>query len=396
MTYTAPDHYSYNFKFDIKKLPAQQKDRVPTRLAIWGLMFGFMFFAIGFVEILMYFLSPEVTSYEFKLPQGATQYKNMMLIRYSFDTFILLLGGVIMVLSVMMLLRYKKIFFDGEKIKIVHRLLKGDKYTEIEDLYNYLGVLLKAEHYNFGLINRNRYIIELYHKDKNKRVPLYISTSGRNIREIWEYYAEKLKMPALFITDSGLVSRHHGELNKTLKDMAKKWQLKESYATEDDIPNSIKCRVKNNKVIVKKRYFFFDAYSVLQMLGIALLAGAVGVLMYFYEAIVLQIGIWWFCSMLSILMVIIIFSLLGLFSKDVLIVTKHDIILGHNVLFLRIDAEFLSKQQIESVDVGYNPTTDRYYLSVISHNKSFVFGKNMPVDDLRWVQGYIIREIVKQ
>ena len=71
-------------------------------------------------------------------------------------------------------------------------------------------------------------------------------------------------------------------------------------------------------------------------------------------------------------------------------------ILGHNIIFLRMYAEFLPKNQIEAVDVGHNPTTDRYYLSVISHDRSMVFGKNMPVSDLQWVRGYIIREIVRQ
>ena len=91
-----------------------------------------------------------------------------------------------------------------------------------------------------------------------------------------------------------------------------------------------------------------------------------------------------------------IFTILSLFSKDVLIVTPSDIILGHNIMFLRVDAEFLPKDKIEAVDVGHNPITDRYYLSVVSHDRSMVFGKNMPVDDLRWVRGYIIREIVRR
>jgi hypothetical protein len=60
-----------------------------------------------------------------------------------------------------------------------------------------------------------------------------------------------------------------------------------------------------------------------------------------------------------------------------------------------MNSDYLSKDDIVSVDIGHNPLTDRYYLSVITNNRSFVFGKNMPIEDLRWVRGFIIREVIK-
>ena len=397
MTYTAPDHYSYKFKFDIEKLPASQKDRIPCRLAVWGMFFGLVFTALGLFEAVSYFFEPADVSYNFNLPE---QGKNVDVapLRYSFDAFVFLFGIVIILLSAAVMMRYKKIFFDGDKIKIIHKPLFGEKQVEVEDLYNYLGVLYKVEYYQLGLINRNRYVIELYHADKNKRVPLYISTSGKNIRKIWEYYASKLKMPALFLTDKGLISRNHTELNKTLKEMAKKWQLKALYQNQNEqaVPDSVKCRVKNNKVIVKEKYLFLDAYSLLACLGTLFVGGIAAVLLYFHQMVLPFLGVWWFSGILAFCTAVILFAIVSIFSKDVLIVTNRDIILGHNIMFLRMDAEFLPKNQIEAVDVGHNPTTDRYYLSVISHNGNMIFGKNMPVEDLRWVRGYIIREIVKQ
>lgn len=395
MTYTAPDHYSYKFKFDIEKLPASQKDRIPCKLAVWGILFGLVFTALGLFEAAAYFFEPADTDYSFNLPEQGGNV-DVGPLRYSFDIFVFLFGLIIIALSVMGMLRYKKIFFDGSKIKIIHKPLFGEKQIETEDLYNYLGVLFKVEYYQLGLINRNRYIIELYHADKNKRIPLYISTSGRNIRKIWEYYAAKLKMPALFLTDKGLVSRNHKELKKTLKEMAKKWQLKALYQDEQAAPESVKCKVKNNKVIVKEKHLFFDAYSLLACLGVIFIGAAAAALIYFHSILLPFMGIWWYSIVLALCAAIVLFSVISIFSKDVLIVTNRDIILGHNIMFLRMDAEFLPKNQIEAVDVGHNPTTDRYYLSVISHDRSMVFGKNMPVDDLRWVRGYIIREIVRQ
>ena len=83
------------------------------------------------------------------------------------------------------------------------------------------------------------------------------------------------------------------------------------------------------------------------------------------------------------------------FSKDVLIITREGVVLGHNWLFLRMDVEYLAKDNIAAVDIGHNPTTDRYYLTIIADERSIIFGKNMPLDDLRWVRGLVIKEVTE-
>lgn len=395
MVYTAPEHYSYKFKFNIEKLPAVQKDRIPARLACWGMVCGLLFILLGGFELTTYFFEPVQNEYEFKLPDSSFPATDVIKLRYVFAAIMLFLGILVETLAVMSLFRYKKIFFDGERIKIIHRPLFGEKRVETENLYNYLGVLLKVEYYQLGLINRNRYIIELFHRDKNKRVPLYISTSGRNVRKIWEYYAEKLRMPALFMTDKGLVSRHYTELNRTLKGMAKKWQLKSLLQSDENMPDSVKCIRKNNKTVLKERRLFFDVYSVLAFLGVVILGSLMAYAVLNAQIVLKHTGILWFSAALALCLALITVSLIIIFSKDVLVATKQDIVLGHNILFLRMNAAFLPKDEIEAVDIGHNPVTDRFYLSIITHERNMVFGKNMPVADLRWVRGFIIREIVK-
>lgn len=394
MGFVAPDHYSYKFKFDIEKLPALYTDKVSAKISICGIFSGLLFVALGLFELISYFMDLSEENYNFSTMSQVSA-KDIFWFRYSFDSFILLFGVLIVFLSVSALLRRKTIFFDGDNIRITHKPLFGGEKVETESLYKYLGVLLKVEYYQFGLINRNRYIIELYHKEKNKRVPLYISTSGDNVRQIWEYYSEKLKMPALFMTDHGLVSRNHNELDKTLKVMSKRWQLDAVYDEEKNAPASLKYKVKSDRVILKEKRLFFDVYTILSLLGILIL----GALMVYaginYQVVLQYIGFGWFVGALVIGILIIIFSLISIFCKDVLIINKHDLILGHNLTFLRMDIEFMPKDEIESIDIGHNPITDRYYLSVISHNKSMIFGKNMPIDDLRWIRGCLIREIVK-
>ena len=394
MGFVAPNHYSYKFKFDIEKLPAIYTDKVSAKISVCGIFSGLLFVALGLFELVSYFMNLSDENYDFSMPSLMTE-KEVFWFRYSFDGFILLFGLIIVFLSVAALLRRKTIFFDGDNIRITHKPLFGEEKVETESLYKYLGVLLKVEYYQFGLINRNRYIIELYHKEKNKRVPLYISTSGENIREIWEYYSEKLRMPALFMTDHGLVSRNHNELDKTLKVMSKRWQLDAVYDEEKNAPASLKYRVKPDRVILKEKRLFFDVYTIISLLGILILGSLMVYAGMNYQVILQYIGFGWFVGALGIGLLVIIFSLISIFCKDVLIINKHDLILGHNLTFLRMDIEFMPKEEIESIDIGHNPLTDRYYLSVISHNKSMIFGKNMPIEDLRWIRGCLIREIVK-
>lgn len=394
MEFVAPDHYSYKFKFDIEKLPAVYTDKVATKLSVCGIFSGMLFITLGLFELVSYIMNLSDESYDFKMP-AQMSVQEVFWFRYGFDAFILLFGIIIVFLSLAALVRRKIIFFDGDNVMITHKPLFGDKKVETEALYNYLGVLFKVEYYQFGLINRNRYIIELYHREKNKRVPLYISTSGQNVRQIWEYYSKKLQMPALFRTDHGLVSRHQDKLDKTLKDMSKRWQLDFMYDEEKNAPASLKYRVKPDRVILKEKRLFFDVYTVLSLLGVMILAALITYAGINYQVVLEHIGFYWLAGALGSGAILVLLALVSIFCKDVLIINKHDLILGHNLTGLRMDIEFMPKDEIESVDIGHNPITDRYYLSIISHDKSMIFGKNMPLEDLRWIRGCLIREIVK-
>lgn len=394
MSFTAPDHFSYNFKLDIDKTPSCQTDKFSLHLAIWGLIGGTLFILLGAYEILGYFLQFGDQSYNFKLPPEMSL-QQLKILRYSFDAFILCLGLIIVILSIVSIKRRKIVYFDGKKVKIEHKRAFGPSVTYEEPLLNYGGVLLRIEYYQIGLITRNRYIIELYHTDPNKCVPLFISTSGKNIRTIWEKCAKTLKMPALFITDHGFVSKHFDELNKTLKEMAKRWQLDTLYDETENIPHSIRYRSKNNRTVFKERRAFFDIYAILTF-ALALALGALCAWsIHNYELLKNFIGIVGFSALLSISAGLILGILVNLFSKDVLVIKPDDIILGHNFAMIRANLQSIPKEDVESVDIGHNPISGRYYLSIIAHRDSIVFGKNMPLDDLRRIRGSIIREIVK-
>lgn len=393
MTYSAPDHYSYDFKFDVERLPATIKDRLPNRLSVLGIIFGFLLFALGCLEFASYFFGESASSFDFELPQQDIA-ETLKYQRLSFDGLICALGLAVLTISILALYRYKEIFFDGENIKIIHKLPFKKEHTETEYLYNYLGILLKVEYFQLGLINRNRYIIELYHKDKNKRIPLYMSTSAKDVRKIWEYYSARMHLPALFMTDHGLISRNQNELKKTLRDMAKKWKTDSLYHDEP-APKSLSVTSKENKVIVSENRLFFDVYSILAMLGTLGLCIMCFYAIINFEIITQYIGVLGFSLSMALALAIIVFALIAISSKDVLVMNADEIMLGHSVPLMHIDSELIAKSKIQAVDIGYNPTTERYYLTVISPDKTIIFGKNMPIEDLRWIRSFVIREIVK-
>jgi len=177
--------------------------------------------------------------------------------------------------------------------------------------------------------------------------------------------------------------------------MSKRWHLNALYREEDHVPPSLQYKSKKDKVVIKERRLYFDVYTVLAILSLIILSAAFAGMLYYAPQITSYIGAVGLITLLLFCLIVCLIILFKVFSKDVLIITKKEVVLGHNVSFLRTDSVFLPKEDIESADIGHNPITDRYYLSIISHDNNIVFGKNLPINDLRWIRGCVIREIVK-
>ena len=111
----------------------------------------------------------------------------------------------------------------------------------------------RIEFFQFGFLNKNKYIIELYHKNKNKIAPLYISTSDKKIRKMWEYYAKGLNLPALIMTDEGMVTRKVEDLDKSLRDLAQDGLIESKYDDRTPLPPSLALVRKRDKTVIKSR-----------------------------------------------------------------------------------------------------------------------------------------------
>ncbi len=392
MAETAPNHYSHSFALNLEKLPTKKSDRIALRILYPGIIFGLILVFLGVFELFNGF-NHSKTDFDFMPESEDVIYQPFMSPTF-FDIVIILIGLGIVLSLVFSYIRYKKIFFDGQKIQIIYRPVWGAKKAIKESIDNYEGVRFRIEFFQFGFMNKNKYIIELYHKNPQKTAPLYISTKSKNIRKIWEYYAQKLNKPTIILTDEGMVKRDVCDLNKSIKEMIKEGKFVNNYNDRDPLPPSIAYVRKRDKTVIKARKIFWDAYNllfglVLLVFGAILLCAA-----YNHEQAVEHFSSNVVFGLYGIGILVITASIFVLFRKDKIVVKKDKIVIVHKfMLFSRKKTE-IKKKDIEAVDVTINPATGRYYLSIISDERTAVFGKKIPIEDLRWVKKFLINEVV--
>lgn len=393
MNCNAPEHFSHSYELKIDHLPTQKSDRIALSILYPGLLFGFALIVLGLYELFNGFKSTK-TLLDDVLPKADASYAPLINPTF-FDAVIILIGLGVVISLVFSYIRYKKIFFDGKNVTIIHRPVFGIKKSYKDDIKNYEGVRFRIEFFQFGFINKNKYIIELFHKNSYKTAPLYISTSDKNIRKIWEYYARKLNMPTIIMTDEGMVTRDIEDLNKSIKQMAKKWDLENKFDDRAPLPPSIAYVRKADKTVIKTRKIIWDAYNIIAWfcIGVLSLSFTLAIITYIKQETSQQ-NPWLLVGYIT--GIVFIFGLIyTLFRKDKIVIKKEKIIIVHKFMLFSRKKDEISKNAIEAIDVTFNPATERYFVAITSDAKTLIFGKKLPIEDLRWVKKFLINEIIK-
>ena len=251
MKFNAPDHFSHSFELKLDTLPTKKSDRIALSILYPGLFFGAILVLLGVYELFNGFKHGS-SAFDDISPDATVAFEPLIS-PWLFDSVIIVIGLGIIFSLILSYIRYKKIFFDGKTVEVVHRPAFGDKKGFKDKLENYEGVRFRIEFFQFGFLNKNKYIIELYHKNHNKIVPLYISTSDKNIRRIWEYYARQLKLPALIMTDEGMAVRKVEDLDKSLRELAAQGLVENHYNSRAPLPPSLALVRKRDKTVIKTR-----------------------------------------------------------------------------------------------------------------------------------------------
>ncbi|MBR2273557.1 MAG: hypothetical protein IJ864_01820 [Alphaproteobacteria bacterium] len=376
-----PDHFSTKLRFNLNKLPAVVTDRSSVLWGLLGFFSGILMLWLGIFELLSFLHTPQ---------QDTTQ--SFLLLEF-FAFIVILISLILISYSGFSFFRYKKFYFDGKEFQMIYRPSIGVKHKFCEPLENYIGVRLRILFVQSGLFNKNRYIIDLYHPDRDKIIPLYISTHAKNIRKIWESYARMFRLPALSIGDRGLVQRDYRDLDKSIKTLAEEGKLPFIAGGNFPAPESLIITEQANKTIIRSRGFYWDAFSATFLFLIftalfCLLAGAVyfvilGAVMPFY---------YWLLG--GLLFVCLLYFAVRLFSHYTIIINKLNLQIIEQAVGMIIHKGDISVQQIENVELSFNPTSGRYSLAVISDNSVLSFGSRLPVADLLWLKDFVIRKLI--
>ncbi len=392
MSYTVPSHFSHKLEFKFNRLPAKISDRTRWQFMLPGLVFGTLLFALGLYEMLSGFKYTNANVAEIVPLTDLSQYEPFIS-PVVFDAIFMIVGLGMMLAAVCSYIRYRKFIFDGKTMIIGNRPVFGKKRIVQENIKNYLGVRFRIELFQNGLINCNRYIIELYHKNPERIVPLYISTSPKDVRRLWKEYARYFELPALINTDEGLIARDLKNLDKSVKEMARLGYVTDDYDSYADLPASLKYVRKKDKIVLKRQNIW-DIYNVLA-------CGAILIVMMVLAAATSQLkgglpaNLYTFCFLYGIAILLFVTTILILFRKEKLVLKKDKLVHTHKYMIYSTKHNEIYKDDIEAIDVTQNPATGRYFVSVISDDRTITFGAKLPIDDLRWIKKFLIHEVIK-
>ena len=386
MSNIEPCHYSHNFILKTNREPAHATDRFSRPILILSFFSGLLFALLGGICLLN--ISPE------NLTNSNTQLFTNVLASSAFvapESLGLLSLCIALGIFYAVFIRFfchKDITFTGDKFIVTDYRFGHAPHSFEEPLYNYLGVRLRVEFYQFGILTKNKFIIELLHKDPEKTIPLYISMRSRSIRRRWKEYAQFFRMPALKISDKGMVSYNAKNLERSYKLNAKEWHLPKNFFAGWEKPSYIILRTRQSgEKMIKIR-------NALATLAIILLGSLAVYALMMKDIVLAHIPFYIFATCLCAVAAIIIYSALTLFSSDIIILAKNKIILFKKTLFVRTCRGIIHIPDVKGVDINYVANLDRYCLAVVSNQETLIFGQKMPVKDLRWLRALLINEFV--
>jgi hypothetical protein len=388
-----PLYYSNNLSLTLNNGQGYCTDKANVLSSLPALCVGFLLISLGILEwldLLKINNAPAINDITQSIIHSYTPVFSV----YFFDFCFILLGILIVTTNLLNFFQYNKYLFKKGNITIIHRRLFSGKKVIIEDKKNYKAVRFRIEFTQSGLVTKNRYIIELYHKDINKIIPLYISTNNANIHRKWKEFVKLFKLPAIICTDKGMKIIENKDLGKSIISLHKSNVIKDDFDTYEKLPKTLVFVRKKDKIVIKVKKIIWDAYSMFLCAGgiIASIILIATVCVYFSNTSEIY-GLKW----LSVLLFFVILLILQLlFKKDKLVIKRKKIIHVHKYMLFSTKHSQIMKKDIEAVEVIENPVTENWILSIISDDSNIAFGPKIKPADLHWLKRFLIHEIIKQ
>ncbi|MBP5399914.1 MAG: hypothetical protein J6Y53_05855 [Alphaproteobacteria bacterium] len=386
-----PKYMSHNYKLDLENFPAKANDRLSLKVVISAVVVGLLMVLIGVLEMNnKLYMEQSADSLFFTV--DSLPFLSNIFVDYAF----IIVGASIVLWSLISYIRYKKIYFNGRSFDVSFKGIFGETEMFDELLRNFRGVRMRVEFCQFGILTKNKYIIELEHIDAGKTIPLYISTDNSGIYDIWRYYAKRLDKPTIVDSDEGLKVVEPKDLNKTLRDYIMSAGFSPSYVILPPQPRIIKYYQKKEKIVLSVKKAFWDMYNTIAFVWWLAFSIFYAIALYNYDKISAMANSQWKLNTGLVLLGLLLFiSMLWLFKREKIVIKDGRIILIYNFFFISRKNEDVSIEQLKDIEVLHNPLSSRFYLALISQYKVAVFGSKMPLEYLRWIKKFLIREILK-
>ena len=155
-----PKHLSYDYQLKLEEVPTKHADRMPLKVVMPGIILGLLMAVLGCFELTGGMYDPEGLGYTLDADTRAPLFSHTAV-----DAAFIIIGLGIVIGSIVSYVRYKKIFFNGKTFSVDLRGVFGENELFREFLRNYEGVRLRMEFFQFGILNKNKYIVELVHRD---------------------------------------------------------------------------------------------------------------------------------------------------------------------------------------------------------------------------------------
>lgn len=375
-----PDHFSSSFKFDFTKKKCVAVDRASLLKTILILLCGIGLLLLGIFEMITFIKSGDSTQ---------TSY---IVVEFFAFVIILLASGII-VNSTLSLFRHKKFYFNGKEFTIIYAPSFGIKHKLTEDINEYRGVRLRVLFTQCGILNKNRYIIDLYHPDNSKIIPLYISSNKKNIRKIWLNYAKMFKLPTLSISERGLSQRDYENLDKSLSELAKQGDAPFVASGKFPAPKSLTVveNAKSTSLYPNKIYWDSLNILILSVILSAIFILAAGGFYLSHVGTILSTK-YWLCT--GIVLISLLYFLQQIFTHTYLDVKEKNITIKHVSLGRTVKEFNINFDNIKNVELTYNPTTSRYGIAIITTNDVINITNKLPANDQLWLKDYIVRKLI--
>ena len=302
-------------------------------------------------------------------------------------TLFIAIGIAVFIIAINKLAQVESIFIDYEKVQYKYRSLFR-KTEWAEPLSGYEGILLKTE-----VGGKHTFTtLELHHNDTEKSVKLavylYNWIPEDKVRERWEYYSQKLKLPALSIINNEIVKRDFNDLNKSVSELVKEKKLEIDSKLDTEVPEGIS-------------YGFEAGLDIITVIKKKTLALSTAVLVLF---LLLLVYIGFFIGETRSFMIVGIFG--ALVGSYVILYTLWDLIsdqqlrIGHNRFHALTKTRFgitkgkkITMSEIEEVKIDKEPYQKLQAVIIRTDTMKIKIGEGLSVESLNWLKDYIINKI---